>query len=117
MAPSAIDNLAYEDCFHHLVGDCTPSSNPEMVLPNSVRFDPDIHLNFKEPSRIHTMRELGYPSTYGISPVGVSEPFPLFSEQAVEIMRGEILNPVVGQEYSFSSDVSSVLYHRGYAPR
>jgi hypothetical protein len=77
-------------------------------------FDPSRHLAFEEPKHILTMEELGFSNT-GVSPVAVSEPFPLFSEEAMDIMRSEILDPEVQEKYSVSSDIAHKQL-RGYAP-
>jgi hypothetical protein len=61
------------------------------------------------------MQELDYPEGKGISPVGVSEPFPLFSEEAVKQMRAEILDEKVWDKYKFSSNLSQCQL-RGFAP-
>lgn len=79
-------------------------------------FSPSKHLAYEEPKHIHTMEEIGYPASNGISPVAVSEPFQLFSEEAVNIMRSEILDEEVQEKYSFTSDIAPRQI-RGYAPK
>ena len=79
-------------------------------------FDPSKHLAFDEPKHIHTMEEIGYSASSGVSPVAVSEPFCLFSEEAVNIMRSEILDPEVQEKYSYTSDIAPKQL-RGYAPK
>jgi hypothetical protein len=79
-------------------------------------FNPGKHLTFEEPTYIHTMEDIGYPSSNGVSPVAVSEPFRLFSEEAVNIMRSEILDPEVQEKYSYTSDIAPRQL-RGYAPK
>ena len=79
-------------------------------------FDPSKHLAFEEPSHIHTMEDIGYPAINGVSPIAVSEPFRLFSEDAVNIMRSEILDPEVQEKYSYTSDIAPKQL-RGYAPK
>lgn len=80
-----------------------------------VAFDPAKHIKFTPPSKVWTMEELDYAEGQGISPVGVSEPFPLFSEEAVQQMRAEILDEKVWDKYKFSSNLSQCQL-RGYAP-
>lgn len=80
-----------------------------------VSFDPAKHIKFTPPSKVWTMQELDYPEGKGISPVGVSEPFPLFSEEAVKQMRAEILDEKVWDKYKFSSNLSQCQL-RGFAP-
>jgi hypothetical protein len=78
-------------------------------------FIPSKHLAYEEPTRIHTMEDIGFPASNGVSPVAVSEPFRLFSEDAVNIMRAEILDPEVQAKYSYTSDIAPKQI-RGYAP-
>ncbi|EHL02709.1 hypothetical protein M7I_1225 [Glarea lozoyensis 74030] len=62
------------------------------------------------------MEDIGYPSNNGVSPNAVSEPFRLFSEEAVDIMRSEVLNKEVQENYSYTSDIAPKQL-RGYAPK
>lgn len=79
-------------------------------------FVPELHLAYEEPKCVHSMEDLGYSANNGVSPVAVSEPFRLFSEDAVNFMREEIFAPVVQQNYAYSSDIAPVKQLRGYAP-
>lgn len=79
-------------------------------------FNPHVHLNYEEPKYIHTMEDLGYSSSSGVSPVAVSEPFRLFSEEAVDIMRAEIFHRDVQENHVYSSDIAAKQI-RGYAPK
>jgi len=78
-------------------------------------FNPNQHLQYEEPTRVHTMEDIGFPASKGVSPVAVSEPFRLFSEDAVNIMRSEIFDPEVQAKYSYTSDIAPKQL-RGYAP-
>ncbi|KAF7892654.1 uncharacterized protein EAF02_000192 [Botrytis sinoallii] len=78
-------------------------------------FKPETHLQYEEPSYIHSMEEIGYSATSGVSPVAVSEPFRLFSEEAVNVMREEIFAKEVQEKYSYTSDIAPKQL-RGYAP-
>ncbi|KAI2897378.1 hypothetical protein CBS76997_3510 [Aspergillus niger] len=82
--------------------------------PEHVVFDPSKHLAFVPPSQVHTMNELGYPNNRGVSPVGVSEPFSLFSVEAVEHMRKEVLTSEVYAKHKYSSEIAECQL-RGYA--
>jgi hypothetical protein len=62
------------------------------------------------------MEDIGYSSTSGVSPIAVSEPFRLFSEEAVDIMRTEVLAKEVQENYSYTSDIAPKQL-RGYAPK
>jgi hypothetical protein len=79
-------------------------------------FDPSKHLAYEEPNYIHTMEDIGFSATKGVSPVAVSEPFHLFSEDAVNTMRCEILSKEVQENYSYTSDIAPKQL-RGYAPK
>lgn len=79
-------------------------------------FDPEKHLTFEPPTRVHTMVDIGLPASSGISPVAVSEPFRLFSQEAVMEMRKEILAEKVLKDYSYTSDIAPMQL-RGYAPK
>ncbi|OUM52273.1 hypothetical protein BVG19_g1446 [[Candida] boidinii] len=88
----------------------------------SVEFDPEVHLVFKKEyvneTPKMTMEELGLTSPTQISEVGVTNPFPLFSKEAVEIMRSEVLREEVFKNcarvsMSSTSGLDAVI--RGYA--
>lgn len=81
-----------------------------------IDFDPAIHLIHETPSRIYTMNELGYDQNTGISPVAASEPFQLFSKNAIEQFRAEIFHPRVMKECSYSGSLGAYML-RGYAPQ
>lgn len=55
-------------------------------------FDPDIHLNYKGCGKKYTFDELGIQKTHvtPINDIAATEPFELFSEEAVKIMKYEI---------------------------
>lgn len=53
-----------------------------------VPFEPRKHVNFEHPRQRITMRDIGLEG-HGISPIAASEPFPLFSEEAIAQMRAE----------------------------
>ena len=81
-----------------------------------VQFDAKKHLQYTHPSKVHTMKDLGYNDDAGVSSVGVSEPFPLFSAEAIKCMREEVLSSDVWKEYRFSSNLAQCQL-RGYAPK
>jgi hypothetical protein len=83
---------------------------------NSAKFDPTEHLDYQPPSKIWTMQELDFPEDQGISPMSVSEPFPLFSKAAVREMRKEILSRPVWENHRFQSKHAQCQL-RGYARR
>ena len=92
----------------------------ELIIEKGVQvisnddFDPKKHLDFEEPERIYTMQELKLDRGDHVSPVAVSEPFRLFTEEAVERMRQEIFKPEVIANYQYSSNLAQCQL-RGYA--
>ncbi|KAL9109229.1 MAG: hypothetical protein Q9227_006154 [Pyrenula ochraceoflavens] len=79
-------------------------------------FNPNVHLSFRFPSKVHTMSSIGQPSDNGISETAVSEPFPLFSPEAIEKMRDEVLgNPSIFENCQFVSNIAPKGQLRGYA--
>jgi hypothetical protein len=81
--------------------------------PPNLSFDPEKHLNFKPPSKIFTMEELGLQDV-GVSPNAVSEPFQLFNAEAIKQMRAETLRPEVFENCQYSSNLAKGQL-RGYA--
>lgn len=60
-----------------------------------VDFDPEKHLSFVERPNTLSLSDIGLPEDAGISPVAVSDPFPLFNEEAIRIMRSELFQEEV----------------------
>ncbi len=77
-------------------------------------FNPKKHLDFQEPERIYTMKDLKLDSGAQVSPVAVSEPFRLFTEEAVERMRQEIFKPEILENYQYTSNLAHCQL-RGFA--
>lgn len=67
-------------------------------------FDPKVHLCYV-PGQQKSMAELGVSSDKRISDVGCAVPFPLFTEEAVDIMRQELLRGPVFDDCAFSSSL------------
>jgi hypothetical protein len=65
-------------------------------------FSPGKHLNFQPPGRIISMKEIGLEG-HGISPNAVSEPFPLFTEEAIKQIRAEIFSDEVLRSCQYAS--------------
>ena len=74
-------------------------------VPTKETFDPKKHLNFQLPEKIHTMRDVGMEG-HGLSPIAASEPFPLFTEEAVKQMRAEVFSEPVLRDCQYTSDFS-----------
>lgn len=85
-------------------------------LENGKLFNPSKHIIYNEPTNVLTMEDIGYAASNGVSPVAVSDPFALFSEEAIDVMRSEILDPEVINNYSYTSDIAPKQV-RGYAPK
>jgi len=62
------------------------------------------------------MSDIGYPEDAGVSPIAVSQPFRLFSVEAIEQMRAEIFNPIVMEKCGFRSNLAACQL-RGYCPK
>lgn len=92
----------------------TETTRDKALSNGNVAFDPSKHLQFTPPSKVHTMNELGYPDSRGVSPIGVSEPFPLFSAEAIQQMRKEVLSDEVAAKFQHSSDLAQSQL-RGFA--
>ncbi len=82
---------------------------------SSAIFDPEKHLAFTPPSKVHTMKDLNFEETIGVSPIAVSEPFPLFSPEAIHHMRAEVLSDKVWDNCQYSSNLAQCQL-RGFAP-
>lgn len=109
----------------HVVGPTTKTATrPTNPLPQYLNdeakqtqrepFDPQRHLNFQPPARVITMREIGLEG-HGISPNAVSEPFPLFTQEAVQQMRAEIFSDEVLRDCQFASTFNKNMI-RGMGP-
>jgi len=92
------------------------------------KFDPEKHLSYysADPLDQHkyhetrrlTMAELGLTNKNQISPIGVSDPFPLFTDEATDIMKMECLRKDIFLKYareSFNSTSGMDCIVRGYA--
>jgi hypothetical protein len=93
-----------------------PSPVLEMANENppKLEFDPSKHLNYSPPLKVWTMQEIGK-TDQGISPNAVSEPFELFTEEAIKQMRTEVLSKGVMENCKYSSNLAHCQL-RGFAP-
>ena len=90
----------------------TANGQPAGVLQD--QFDAVKHLRFEAPARSYSMMDLGFPADTGVSPFAVSEPFQLFTREAIQRMRDEVLNENVFKNYRYSSNLAQCQL-RGYA--
>ncbi|OJD25475.1 hypothetical protein ACJ73_03159 [Blastomyces percursus] len=111
MAPG--HSSSYDDEVNALKATINVTAVPSQA-EEPVRFDAQKHIQYTAPLKVHTMKELGYSDDVGVSPIGVSEPFPLFPPEAINQMRKEILNKKVWERYQFSSNLAHCQL-RGYA--
>ncbi len=82
----------------------------------NVEFDPAQHLAFEPPERVLMMTDIGYNEDIGISPVAVSEPFRLFTTEAIQKFRDECLSDEVFATCAVKSNIAACQL-RGYAPK
>ncbi|KAI0135356.1 hypothetical protein F4814DRAFT_19247 [Daldinia grandis] len=87
---------------------------PDLTQLGNEDFNPARHLSFKKPPKVYTMKDLGFDENAGISPIAVSEPFPLFTEEAVMRMRKEVLSHEVLSNCQYSSNLAQCQL-RGFA--
>lgn len=74
-------------------------------LPSSAVFDPVQHLAYHLPPKQHTMKEL-HLADEGISDIAVTDPFPLYTREAVVELRRDVLSDKVLNEYRVSSHLA-----------
>jgi hypothetical protein len=84
-------------------------------VPKAQRFDPSTHLNFTDPEKIYSMKEIGREGA-GISPVALTTPFSLFTQEAIEQIRAELFTPEILENYHVKSDFASNML-RGYGAK
>ncbi|KAF2650252.1 hypothetical protein K491DRAFT_697472 [Lophiostoma macrostomum CBS 122681] len=84
--------------------------------PLGTKFEPKKHLDYAAPPQVIMMKDIGFAEDVGVSPVAVSQPFQLFSREAVQQMRAEIFQPEVMANCSYSSNLAACQL-RGYAPK
>ncbi|KZT22645.1 hypothetical protein NEOLEDRAFT_1137650 [Neolentinus lepideus HHB14362 ss-1] len=82
----------------------------------NAEFNPAKHLVYREPAEVLSMEDIGFVKDKGVSPIAVSQPFKLFSEEAVHEMRREIFKPEVMDNCKYSSNIAACQL-RGYAPK
>ena len=78
-------------------------------------WDSDKHLSFVPPAKVYSMDDLGL-GGQGISPVAISEPFSLFSAEAIRQMRAEVFSEEVLEKHQYQSSFASNMI-RGECPQ
>lgn len=79
-------------------------------------FNPKKHIDYEPPSKTWSMSDLKLPEGTGVSSFAVSEPFKLFTQEAVQRMRAEISQKEVWENHQFSSNLAQCQL-RGYAAK
>lgn len=83
--------------------------------PTSVKFDADKHLSIEQPAWRKTLADFGYDNSEGITKIGATAPFQLFTEEAVYLLRNDLLSEPVQKNHVFSWDRAPYIV-RGFAP-
>ncbi|KIW64668.1 hypothetical protein PV04_09586 [Phialophora macrospora] len=83
-----------------------PASEPATFLDNLELpdFDPAIHLAFQPPAQRHTFSDVGLQKPQNVPDLCYTDPFPLFSEEGVRILRREMLSRQMLDKYLKSWD-------------
>ena len=89
---------------------------PSGETMDTIDFDPAKHIDFKPPAKVHTMADLSFPDGTGVSPCAASEPFPLFTPEAIHRMRAEIMSKEVWDNCQYSSNLAKCQL-RGFASK
>ncbi|KAL9138019.1 MAG: hypothetical protein Q9175_000759 [Cornicularia normoerica] len=79
-------------------------------------FDPKKHIEFTPPANTLSMSDLKLPEGTGVSPFAVSDPFQLFTQEAVLRMRAEIFSKEVLENCKYSSNLAQCQL-RGFAAK
>lgn len=77
-------------------------------------WNPDEHLAYQPPANIITMKDIGL-EDHGISETAVSDPFPLFSREAIMQVRREVFSEDVMNNCRYGSDFTANMV-RGMGP-
>ncbi|PYH79803.1 hypothetical protein BO82DRAFT_287824 [Aspergillus uvarum CBS 121591] len=93
---------------------------PESIIHRAravdkVDFDATKHLATAAPGKVFMMKDLGFEGA-GISPTALSEPFPLFTPEAVQQIRAEIFSEPVLRDCQYASSFATNMI-RGYGPQ
>lgn len=83
-------------------------------LKEKVTFDAASHLAFEPPANVVSMNDIGLDGQ-GISQTAVSDPFPLFTQSAIQQIRAEVFSENVLKDCQFSSTFSRYMI-RGMGP-
>lgn len=79
-----------------------------------VDFDPAIHLKIQDPAQVYTMEQIGQAGE-GISNTAASDPFSLFTPEAILQFRRELFSEAVLANSQYASAFATNMI-RGYGP-
>ena len=82
---------------------------------SSTTFDPEAHLCIQAPRGLITLEELGLSGESAISPVAITQPFPLFSAECVKLMRADLFRREVVEKHASRSSFNGCYKIRGYS--
>ncbi|KAJ0356918.1 hypothetical protein COL154_010650 [Colletotrichum chrysophilum] len=108
-APSPLAKLSFKPI---IKDELRPTSSERPTAT----FNPDQHLAFVEEPKKLTLKDVSLPEDIGISPVACSEPFPLFTEEAIQTMRQEIFTTEVWENCLHSTSFAPCQL-RGHCPK
>jgi hypothetical protein len=91
------------------------ATEPTKIMAPQSLFNPSVHLAYTKAPKTYTMSEIGL-ADKGVSPIAVSEPFALFTEEAIEGMRAEVLSKPVWDGYQVHSNLAACQL-RGFADK
>lgn len=85
-------------------------------MPTKVEFDPETHLAIEEPEWKLRLSDFGYDNAKdGISEIAAVAPFRLFTDEAVRLMRNDLLSEPVQKNHVYGSERAPYVV-RGFAP-
>lgn len=88
---------------------------PLIASPSAPQnFDPSKHLCFEPPKSLVTLKELLLSEKNAISPVAITEPFPLFTLEGVKQMRADLFRAEVVNKHAYRTK-SRCFKMRGYS--
>jgi hypothetical protein len=84
--------------------------------PTTTVFEPLRHLNFSPPKEYYTLEQLGLSSEGSTSPVAITAPFPLLSEEGIKATRADLFRREILEKYRWKEAKDPNVYKlRGYA--
>ncbi|KAF7547515.1 hypothetical protein G7Z17_g7678 [Cylindrodendrum hubeiense] len=108
LLPTAVPHLKMKPIIKGQMRSSPPTTRAE--------FNPDTHLAFSDSPKVLSLADVSLPEDAGISHVACSEPFPLFSEEAIGIMRDEIFTTEVWENCLHSTEFAACQI-RGHCPK